>query len=102
RGPAALASEVRWSLAALGGARATGVLAGADAGGALARALAAATGARIVPLAEAPRLVLRHGMDEIAACAVAAGLVAGAGRAARAGLALDGTEPAGHGTLRRA
>src|SRR5438094_808694 len=65
-------------------------------------ALAAATGARIVPLAEATSLVPRHGMDEIAACAVAAGLVAGAGRAARAGLALGGTEPAGHGSLQRA
>jgi len=102
REPAELASEVRWSLAALGGAPATVVVAGADAGGALARALAAATGARIVPLAEATRLVPRHGMDEIAACAVAAGLVAGAGRAARAGLALGGTEPAGHGSLQRA
>jgi len=102
REPAELASEVRWSLAALGGAPATVVVAGADAGGALARALAAATGARIVPLAEATRLVPRHGMDEIAACAVAAGLVAGAGRAACAGLALGGTEPAGHGSLQRA
>src|SRR5207244_5054239 len=46
--------------------------------------------------------ISRHGMDEIAACAVAAGLVAGAGRAARAGLALGGTEPAGHGSLQRA
>src|SRR5205814_2208532 len=85
REPAALASEVRWSLAALGGAPPTLVVAGADAGPALARALAAATGARIVPLAEATRLVPRHGMDEIGACAVAAGLVAGAERAARAG-----------------
>src|SRR5207244_13576981 len=99
REPAALASEVRWSLAALGGAPATLVVAGADARGALARVLAAATGARIVPLAEATGLVPRHGMDEIAACAVAAGLVAGAGRAARAGLALGGTEPAGRGAL---
>ena len=101
REPAALASEVRWSLAALGGAPATTRVAGADAGGALARVLAA-TGARIVPLAEATGLVPRHGMDEIAACAVAAGLVAGAERAARAGLALGGTEPAGHGSLQRA
>src|SRR5205814_33724 len=48
REPAALASEVRWSLAALGGAPATVVVAGADAGQVLARALAAATGARVV------------------------------------------------------
>src|SRR5205807_3540568 len=50
REPAALASEVRWSLAALGGAPATLVVAGADAGGALARVPAAATGAPLVPL----------------------------------------------------
>src|SRR5204863_119826 len=49
REPAALASEVRWSLAALGGAPATVVVGGADAGPALVRALAAATGARVVP-----------------------------------------------------
>ena len=102
REPAALASEVRWSLAALGGAPPTLVVTGADAGPALVRALAAATGARIVPLAEVARLVPGHGADELAACAVAAGLVAGAGRAARAGLALGGTEPAGHGSLQRA
>ena len=102
REPAALASEVRWSLAALGGAPATVVVAGADAGQVLARALAAATGARVVPLAEVAPHVLGCGTDEIAACAVAAGLVAGAGRATREGLALGGTEPAGHGSLRRA
>src|SRR5438067_2283291 len=96
REPAALASEVRWSLAALGGAPATVVVAGADAGQVLARALAAATGARVVPLAEVAPHVLGCGTDEIAACAVAAGLVAGAGRATREGLALGGTEPAGH------
>ena len=102
REPAALASEVRWSLAAFGGAPATVAVAGADAGPALAHALAAATGARVAPLAEAARLVPAHGADAIAACAVAAGLVAGAGRTARAGLALGGTAPAGHGSLRRA
>ena len=102
REPAALAAEVRWSLAALGGRAATIVVAGADADSSLARALGAATGARVVPLADAARLVPPHGADEIAACAVAAGLVAGAGRAARVGLALGGTEPAGHGSLRRA
>src|SRR5439155_1453581 len=42
REPAALASEVRWSLAALGGAPPTLVVAGADAGPALARASEAA------------------------------------------------------------
>src|SRR5207247_717053 len=54
REPAALASEVRWSLAALGGAPATVVVAGTDAGGARARAAAAALpGARLVaPQAE--------------------------------------------------
>ncbi len=102
REPAALASEVRWSLAALGGAPATVVVAGPDAGPALARALAAATGARIVSLAEVARLVPGHGADELAACAVAAGLVAGAARTGRVGLALGGTEPAGHGSLQRA
>src|SRR5213076_2996297 len=102
REPAALASEVRWSLAALGGAPATVVVGGADAGPALVRALAAATGSRVVPLAEVARHVVGCGTDEIAACAVAAGLVAGAGRATREGLAFGGTEPAGHGSLRRA
>src|SRR5207245_2001421 len=58
--------------------------------------------ARVVPLAEVAPHVLGCGTDEIAACAVAAGLVAGAGRATREGLALGGTEPAGHGSLRRA
>src|SRR5439155_1577429 len=81
---------------------ATIVVAGADADSSLARALGAATGARVVPLADAARLVPPHGADAIAACAVAAGLVAGAGRAARVGLVLGGTEPAGHGSLRRA
>src|SRR5207249_1388864 len=94
--------EAHGALAALGGAPATVVVAGADAGQVLARALAAATGARVVPLAEVAPHVLGCGTDEIAACAVAAGLVAGAGRATREGLALGGTEPAGHGSLRRA
>src|SRR5206468_4138389 len=69
REPAALAAEVRWSLAALGARSATIVLAGADGEPALTRAIAAA-GVHVVPLAEAAR----PGGGEIAACAVAAAL----------------------------
>jgi len=99
--PAALAAEVRWALAALSGAPATIVVAGADADGPLAAALAAATGARVVPLVDVAPLALAEGARSIAACAVAAGLIVGAGRGARAGLALAGSEPAGHGSLGR-
>ena len=98
---AAFAGEVRWSLAALGGAPATIVLAGADAAPALADALAAATGARVLPLADLGGFGPVQGAESVAACAVAAGLVAGAGRRVRAGVALAGTEPAALGSLRR-
>src|SRR5262249_19051369 len=88
--PDALAAEVRWSLLALGEIPATIVLAGADAGPALATALAA-IGARVVSIGEAASV----SFEQLGACAVAAGLVAGVGRRDRAGLALGGTEPAG-------
>ena len=81
--PEALATEVRWSLLALGGIPPTIVLAGADAGPRLGAALAA-DGARVVGIAEAASL----SFDDLGAGAVAAGLVAGVGRRHRAGLAL--------------
>ena len=94
-----LAAEVRWSLAGLGGAPATVVLAGADGGAALAGALAGAIPARIVPLAElSGTQCTEH--TELAACAVAAGLVVGAGRRTPVGLRLAGAS-ADDGSLRR-
>jgi len=93
--PAALAAEVRWSLAALGGTPPLVVVAGADQDATLA-ALGGA-GARALPLAEATPLALPRA--NLAACAVAAGLVAG-GRGP-ATLALGGA-PEGDGRgLRR-
>jgi len=99
--PAALAAEVRWSLAALGGVPPAIVLAGADAGPDLAAALGVATGARIVPIADAVRVRLPAGAEMLSACAVAAGLVTAAGRRARAGLTLAGAPPLGRATLHR-
>jgi len=77
RDPARFAAEVRWSLAAAGGSDRI-VLTGADATSALRAVIAEATGARVAPLAD----------DDLAACAVAAGLVTagdGRGRLALAG-----------------
>ncbi len=102
RDPHALAAEVRWTLAALGDAPRTIVLAGADADGALADALAAETSVRVVPFADAARLPLRVPAETLSACAVVAGLVAGAGRRARLGLALADRPPVGQASLRRA
>jgi GspL periplasmic domain len=72
------AAEVRWSLAALGGAPPVLVLAGPDAGTALAAALARALPARVdaVESVAGGRL---PGGETAAACALAAGLVAGGG-----------------------
>jgi hypothetical protein len=91
--PAALAAEVRWSLAALGGAPPLVVVAGADQDATLAGAI----GARVVPIAEVTPLALPCG--QLAACAIAAGLVA-AGRGAPA-LALGGAPRADARGLRR-
>jgi Tfp pilus assembly protein PilN len=99
----ALAAEVRWSLAGLGGVPPTLVLAGADATPALEAALVDAIGARVVLLSAAACLPVPPGTAGLDACAIAAGLVAGTGRRARAGIALGGpAEPAGSGQRRLA
>jgi Tfp pilus assembly protein PilN len=72
--PDALVAEVRWALAALGGAPPTLVVAGADAGTALLRALARAIPAAVEPLARVTDVPLPPDVD-VAAVAVAAGLV---------------------------
>jgi hypothetical protein len=102
RDPHALAAEARWTLAALGDAPRTIVLAGADADGVLADALAAETGVRVVPFADAARLPLHVPAETLSACAVVAGLVAGAGRRARVGVALADRPTVGQASLRRA
>jgi len=81
------AAEVRWSLAALGELPPTIILAGADAASVLAAVRAAMTGTPVVPIGR----VATARSDDLDACAVAAGLVLGAGRAA-SGLRLGGTE----------
>jgi len=87
-GDAGFAAEVGWTLAALGEMPPAVVLAGADASPALADALKGALGVA-VPSIE--RVANVRG-DDLAACAVAAGLVLGDG----GGLRLGGTEtPAG-------
>jgi Tfp pilus assembly protein PilN len=99
--PAALAAEVRWSLAALGGAPARIVLAGVDAGAELGAEIAAATGARVVPLAETARVDGAWEPATLAATAVAAGLVLGFGERHRAGIALGGTGEVAAGSYQR-
>jgi len=95
----AFVAEVRWTLAGLGGAPAELIVAGAD-GAALAPALRAAlTGVRVSPIAA--RLPAIGDPDTLAACAVAAGLVAGAGRARRVGVALGGVRAAEPDAFRR-
>jgi Tfp pilus assembly protein PilN len=85
---AALAAEVRWTLAALGEMPPTVVVAGPHAVPALATALAERTGIPVLPLERATSARV----DDLAACAVAAGLVVGGA----GGLRLGGTEtPAG-------
>jgi len=89
RDPARFGAEVRWSLAAAGGTDRI-IVAGADATTALRAAIAEATGARVAPLAD----------DDLAACAIAAGLVTtGDGRGR---LALAGPRPEQAGSWRRA
>jgi Tfp pilus assembly protein PilN len=95
--PSALAAEVRWSLAALGGAPCL-VVAGADADAALAAVHARGVTDRIVPLAGAAPDGLPAG--DVTAAAVAVGLVLGAARRAPAGVVLRGAEPA-PGSVRR-
>jgi len=73
---AAFVREVRWTLAALGGADRLVVL-GADVSASLSSTLAGATGARIAALAEVVPAPWRAA--DLGACAVAAGLVAGPG-----------------------
>ncbi len=93
--PAALAAEVRWTLAALGGTPPALVVAGADAGPALEAALAGATGVRPLGIAAVAGLDLAPA-DTVAACALAAGLIV----AAPALTFGDAVGPAG--SLRRA
>lgn len=83
----AFAAEVRWALAALGEPPATIVLAGADAAAVLG-AVRAAT--REVPVLPIGRVAAARG-DDLDACAVAAGLVLGAGGNG-IGLRLGGTQ----------
>ena len=96
---AALAAEVRWSLAGLGGTPASIVLAGANATPALESALADAVGVRVVRLSAAAQLPI--GSNDLDACAIAAGLVAGAGKRSRAGIALAGFQDLGPSGPRR-
>lgn len=98
--PEALAAEVRWTLAAMGGATVL-VLAGADASPALGEALRRVLALRIVPLADAVGATL-PASDAFDACAVAAGLVAGAGARTRIGLALDAERRGEPASFRRA
>jgi Tfp pilus assembly protein PilN len=101
RDPAALAAEVRWSLAALDGAPARIVLAGADGDARLAAELAAATGSDVVPLPRAARVDGACDPTSLSAGAVAAGLVLGYGERHRAGIALGGTGEVAAGSYRR-
>jgi hypothetical protein len=96
---AALAAEVRWSLAALGGTPARVIVAGADAGPALLAALAAALRTEVLALTDVVEL---PGItpDALAAGALAAGLALGAGRGAHVGIALTGDASEG-ASLRR-
>jgi type II secretion system protein L len=96
----ALVAEVRWSLAGLGGTPDTIVLAGADATPALEAALAAAVGARVVRVSAAARLPIESG--NLDACAIAAGLVVGAGKRSRSGIALAGLDASTTAGPRRA
>jgi len=98
--PAALAAEVRWSLAALGPPPTRLVVGGPAAGPALVAALAAATRTRVEPLAAAVAVPAATDPDALAACAVALGLVAGAARRMRIGIDLGGERRA-PGSLRR-
>ena len=95
--PAALAAEVRWALAALGGIPSTLVVSGAGVVPELATGLAATTGARVVPLAE----VAEVPFPDATACAVAAGLVAGTAWRARPHLVLAAGEGEGAPAFRR-
>jgi hypothetical protein len=97
--PRALVGEVRWSLAALGGAPTRLVLAGPDAAG-MGDALACATDASVVTLDQAAAPVARH--PNLAAAAVATGLVVGAGRRNSTGLALLDVTGAASASPRRA
>ena len=85
--PAGFDREVRWTLAALGGAPRI-VLLGAEATGELATRIARATALPAHPIAEVAAAGWRA--DALAACAVAAGLVAGPG------LVLHQEAPAGN------
>lgn len=95
REPVALATEARWALDALGFAGDVLVV-GPDAA-AVQPVLAAVLDAP-VPLLAAPAAVAAAGeATDVAACAVAAGLLVGEGRYTRSGLVLSGgaDEPAG-------
>jgi len=86
--PDAFAAEVGWSLAALGELPATIILAGADAASVIDAVRSATAGIAVVPLA---RVATTRGGDDLDACAVAAGLVLGAGSEG-IGLRLGGTQ----------
>ena len=96
---AALAAEVRWSLAALGGTPARVIVAGADAGPAMLAALGAALRTEVLALTDVVEL---PGItpDALAAGALAAGLALGAGRGAHVGVALAGDASQGASLLR--
>lgn len=97
--PAAFVTAVRWALAVSGGAPPTVVLAGADASAAITTALATLP-VTVVPLAAVAEPAAPPGGD-LSACAVAAGLVAGAGRRRPAtALAFDTGHRAAGGSLR--
>ena len=93
RDVAGLAAEVRWSLAALGGAPRL-VLVGADASAALAETVVRTLAIPVTTLGG------NHG-DHVSACAVPAGLLAGAVRRTAVGLTLGSAPPADGGGLRR-
>jgi Tfp pilus assembly protein PilN len=89
RDTAALASEVRWSAAALGAAALPLLVAGADASAALVEALCAG--------GVAARMLAGEGAE----CPVAAGLVTGLGRRAPVGVTLAAAPDAEPGARRR-
>jgi hypothetical protein len=86
--PDPLVAECRHVLAAFGAPPARLVVAGPDGTPALVAALADATGLEVATLAEASALSLPEPANDAQACAVALGMLAGAGRAGRVGLEL--------------
>jgi hypothetical protein len=98
--PAGLASEVRWTLRALGGAPRT-VLVGPDAAGVYA-ALGDALDGAVEVLVPPPMLEEAGAPDDLVACAIPVGLLSGLGRAAAPAVTLEGADDARPGRWRRA